>query len=63
MSQIDRRALFAAAAASAAIPFTARAQEPGGGWAPKAQLPWAVQEIYCAVADGRIMVAGGRVPA
>lgn len=59
MSQIDRRAFLAAAGATAAVPLVARAHEPGGGWVSKAPLPWSVQEIYCAVADGRIMVAGG----
>jgi hypothetical protein len=59
MTRIDRRAFMTAAGAAAAVPLVARAQEPGGGWAPKASLPWSVQEIYGAVADGRIMVAGG----
>ena len=59
MSQIERRAFIAAAGAAAAVPFAARAQEAAQGWTPGAPLPWAVQEVYCAVADGRIMVAGG----
>jgi len=59
MSQIDRRAFLAAAGATAAVPFAASAQESEGGWTPKTPLPWAVQEVYCAVADGRITVAGG----
>ncbi|MDO9078638.1 MAG: kelch repeat-containing protein [Brevundimonas sp.] len=59
MSQIDRRAFLAAAGAAAAVPLSARAQEPGGGWVSKASLPWAVQEIYCAVSNGRIVTAGG----
>jgi N-acetylneuraminic acid mutarotase len=59
MSQIDRRAFIAAAGAAAAVPFSAGAGVPATGWTSKAPLPWAVQEIYCAVADGRIVVAGG----
>lgn len=59
MSQIDRRAFIAAAGATAAVPFAVRAQEPAAHWVPRAPLPWAVQEIYCAVAGGRIVTAGG----
>lgn len=59
MTQIDRRAFIAAAGAAAAVPLAGRAQALTTGWAPKAPLPWAVQEIYCAVSGGRIVVAGG----
>lgn len=56
---MDRRTLLAAAAASAAVPFAAAAQEPAREWTARAALPWAVQEIYCAVSNGRIVTAGG----
>ncbi len=59
MTQIDRRAFLAVAGASAALPFAACAQSQPAGWTPRAPLPWAVQEIYCAVAGGRIVTAGG----
>jgi len=59
MTQIDRRALLAAAGASAAVPFVARAQEVEAGWRPRAPLPWPVQEIYAAVHGGRIVTGGG----
>jgi len=59
MTQLDRRAFLAAAGASAAVPFAACAQEPTPGWETRATLPWAMQEVYCAVSDGRIVVAGG----
>lgn len=59
MSQIDRRTLLAAAAASAAVPFAVSALEPAREWTARAALPWAVQEIYCAVSNGRIVTAGG----
>lgn len=59
MSQIDRRAFLAAAGVTAAVPFAARAQAPADGWTAREPLPWAVQEIYCAVSNGRIVTAGG----
>lgn len=59
MTQIDRRAFIAAAGASAAVPFAVRAQASAEGWVARAPLPWAVQEIYCAVSGGRIVTAGG----
>jgi len=60
MNTFDRRAFLAAAGASAAVPFAACAREAGrAGWAARAALPWAMQEIYCAVSGGRIVVAGG----
>lgn len=59
MSQIDRRAFIAAAGATAAVPFAVSAQEPAREWMARAALPWAVQEIYCAVSGGRIVTAGG----
>lgn len=59
MSQIDRRAFLAAAGVTAALPFAARAQAPADGWTAREPLPWAVQEIYCAVSNGRIVTAGG----
>lgn len=60
MTRIDRRAFMAASAASAAMIGAGSrvlAQEPG--WTPRASLPWAVQEIYAAVWDGKIVTAGG----
>ena len=59
MTPLDRRTFLAVAVASAALPFAARAQEQSSGWAPRASLPWPVQEIYCAVAGGQIVTAGG----
>lgn len=60
MSQIDRRAFIASATALGLVPVTGRAQEViGPQWAPISPLPWAVQEIYAAVWDGRIVTAGG----
>ena len=59
MNPIDRRTFLAAAGASAAVPFTAVPQEIAGVWTPRTPLPWAVQEIYCAVLAGRIVTAGG----
>ena len=57
---MDRRTLLVAAAASAAVPFAAAAaQEPAREWTARAALPWPVQEIYCAVSNGRIVTAGG----
>lgn len=61
MSTLDRRAFLAAAGASAAIPFTASAQDAGAGWTPGSAMPWAVQEIYAAVHDGKIVTGGGLV--
>ena len=59
MNRIDRRTLLAAALA--AVPSVACARtQTGGGWIPRASLPWTVQEIYAAVdAAGRIVMAGG----
>jgi len=61
MSQIDRRAFLATAAASAAVPAACRAADvvTESGWTSRSPMPWAVQEIYCAVLDGRIVTAGG----
>lgn len=59
MTRIDRRAFLAAAGATAAVPFAACAQSPSPAWAARTSLPWAVQEIYCAVSGGRILIAGG----
>ena len=60
MTRIDRRAFLASAAALAATPGVAGAQDAGGmEWTPRTPLPWAVQEVYCAVSGGRILLAGG----
>ena len=58
MTQIDRRTLMAAGAA-ALIPVPAAAWTLVPVWTPRSPMPWAVQEIYCAVLDGRIVTAGG----
>lgn len=61
MTQIDRRRLLAAGAAvAAAAPLSARAQTDTG-WQARAPMPWPVQEVYAAVHDARIVVAGGLV--
>lgn len=59
MSTLDRRAFLAAAGASAALPFTACAEEAAAGWTPRAAMPWPAQEIYAAVHGGRIVTGGG----
>jgi N-acetylneuraminic acid mutarotase len=60
--QIHRRALIAAvAAAPLAAGRGGIAFARDAGWSPAAPLPWPVQEIYAAVWDGRIAVAGGLV--
>ena len=61
MNTLDRRAFLAAAGASAAVPFTACAQEAAGGWTPRAAQPWPAQEVDAAVQDGKIVTAGGLV--
>ncbi len=57
MTQIDRRAFVALAAASA-VPLPALARQ-APAWEARSSMPWAVQEIYCAVSGGRIVVVGG----
>ncbi|WP_374596739.1 Kelch repeat-containing protein [Brevundimonas sp.] len=60
MTQIDRRALIASVTALSLAPNVARAQAATGPqWTTLSPLPWAVQEIYAAVWDGRIVTAGG----
>lgn len=60
MTQIDRRAFIASATALGLAPAVARAQAATGPqWTTLSPLPWAVQEIYAAVWDGRIVTAGG----
>ena len=65
MTQIDRRAFLAAVGASTAVPSTACAGQSdapaASAWAPKASLPWPVQEIYAAVDGGSIITGGGLV--
>lgn len=56
MIQIDRRAFLATTAAAAAVPSISRAE---AGWTPRAAMPWPTQEIYCAVHEGTVVVAGG----
>jgi hypothetical protein len=56
MTRIDRRAFLASAAALGAAP-AAGAQSPA--WETWPAMPWAAQEIYAAVWDGRVATAGG----
>lgn len=57
---IHRRSLIASAAAIAAVPRTSVASE-SPRWQRRAEMPWATQEIYCAVMDGKVYVAGGLI--
>ena len=57
---IHRRSLIASVAASAALPEIAMA-ETSPRWQRRADMPWATQEVYCAVLDGKIYVAGGLI--
>lgn len=59
MIRLDRRSLLALTAAAAAAPALAQARQVG--WSPRADMPWATQEIYAAVHDGRIWTAGGLI--
>lgn len=59
MTRLDRRQ-FVALAAAVTMPVPAFAGQ-AGSWEPRTPMPWAVQEIYCAVSDGRIVVVGGLV--
>ena len=60
MTQKTRRMVITALAASGLpIPAWASTSEAGGRWQPGASLPRRVQEIYPAVLDGRIYLAGG----
>ncbi len=68
MTRIDRRAFLTAAAALGACAPPPREAGPGDwevfpetavGWDGWPAMPWAVQEIYAAVWDGRIATAGG----
>ena len=60
MNTLDRRTFLAAAGASAAVPLTAHAQDASSlEWWSMPSLPWAVQEIYCAVSGNTIVTAGG----
>lgn len=54
---IHRRAVIAAGLA--VIPASASAK---GGWETRASIPWAVQEVYGTVWNGRIVIAGGMAP-
>lgn len=57
---IDRRSLLAATAAAAALPGAAVARQ-SAVWTARADMPWATQEIYAAVLDGKVWTAGGLV--
>ena len=58
MTRFDRRSFLALSAAAVAVPARAR---QGPEWRTLAPAPWAVQEIYCAVWRGGIVMAGGLV--
>jgi len=61
MTQLDRRAFMASAAAATLAPASATAQ-PASGWSGRASMPWPAQEIYAAALDDwRIVTAGGLV--
>lgn len=60
MTRIDRRLFLAAAAASVASPAPTLPRREAG-WTALAEAPWGVQEIYCAVWRGKIVMAGGLV--
>lgn len=57
---IHRRSLIASAAATAVLPNIAASQN-SPRWQRRADMPWATQEVYCAVLDGKIYVAGGLI--
>lgn len=57
---IHRRSLIASVAATAALPKIAMA-ETSPRWQRRVDMPWATQEVYCTVLDGRIYVAGGLI--
>lgn len=57
---IHRRSLIASVVATAALPKIAIA-DTSPRWQRRADMPWATQEVYCAVLDGRIYVAGGLI--
>lgn len=57
---IQRRSLIASVAATAAFPKIATA-EASPRWQRRADMPWATQEVYCAVLEGKIYVAGGLI--
>jgi len=60
MTLLDRRLFLAAAASAVAAPALA-APRREAGWTVRASAPWMVQEIYCAVWRGGIVLAGGLV--
>ncbi|MFN4296585.1 MAG: Kelch repeat-containing protein [Brevundimonas sp.] len=55
---ISRRTLMTAAGAVALTSAAAHARQ-GAHWAPRAPMPWAIQEIYAAAWGERIITAGG----
>ncbi len=57
---MHRRAFLAATTAALAAPAAVRAGM-AAGWRALAPAPWAVQEIYCALWRGGILMAGGLV--
>ncbi len=59
MFALDRRQLLALSIL-AAVPLPVLARQ-AGGWQSRAAMPWVVQEIYCAVSGGKIVVVGGLI--
>ncbi len=57
---IHRRSLIVSAAAMVAVPRMSIALE-SPRWQRRAAMPWATQEIYCSVLDGKVYVAGGLI--
>jgi N-acetylneuraminic acid mutarotase len=60
MTQLDRRLFLTAAAAAVATPAMALPRREAA-WTALSSAPWMVQEIYCTVWRGRIVLAGGLV--
>ncbi len=57
---IHRRSLIASVAATAALPKIVMA-DTNPRWQRRSDMPWATQEVYCSVLDGKIYVAGGLI--
>lgn len=58
---IDRRTLLLAGLLGGALPAQAKTG-PGARWAPAADVPWLVQEVYSAAFKGQVVIAGGMAP-
>jgi N-acetylneuraminic acid mutarotase len=60
MKRPNRRSLLISAGACAAVPLPTLAQPRNSRtWEARRPLPWSVQEIYCAVSHGEIVLGGG----